>query len=80
MDFSTILRTTRDADMSAHLAEDDGDGRAPLPKHLRNATINFTSGVFAKRHGTVEFVKEGKEIVVHRRWKQAVFGIRRTDS
>jgi hypothetical protein len=80
MDFSTILRTTRNADMSAHLAEDDGDGRAPLPKHLKNATINFTSGVFAKRHGTVDFVQKGSETVVHRRLKQSVFGIRRTDS
>jgi hypothetical protein len=81
-DFSTIMRTTRDGDLSVHLAEDDRDGRNPLPKHLGNATISFSSGAFARDHSIVETVKDQRvdSIDSNKRWKQVVFGVRRTDS
>ena len=38
--FSTIVRATRNAEISAHVEEDD-HGKNPLPKHLAEATVNF---------------------------------------
>jgi hypothetical protein len=81
-DFSTIMRTTRDADLSAHLAGDDRDGRHPLPKHLKQATIRLTGEAFMKHHGKVEYVKEQEQDggVVQKQRKTAIFGIRRMNS
>jgi hypothetical protein len=76
------MRTTRSADLSVHLAEDDRDGSNPVPKHLVNATISFRSGAFERRHGDVETLRSKTVDTndTNKRWKQAVFGIRRTDS
>jgi hypothetical protein len=81
-DFSTVMRTTRSADLSVHLAEDDRDGRNPMPNHLINATIAFRSGAFERKHGEVEIVRSKTMDTndTNKRWKQAVFGIRRTNS
>jgi hypothetical protein len=76
------MRTTRDADLSAHLAGDDRDGRHPLPKHLKQATIRLTGEAFMKHHGKVEYVKEQEQDggVVQKQRKTAIFGIRRMNS
>jgi hypothetical protein len=59
--FSTVMRTTRGADLSVHLADDDRDGTNPMPKHLASATISFSSGAFTRRQGTMETLMGSKE-------------------
>lgn len=39
--FSTILRTTSHASVSARISSRDAIGQDPLPKHLAEATITF---------------------------------------
>lgn len=40
-DFSTILRTSRAAELSDELRDEDRDGRQPLPKRLARARIRI---------------------------------------
>lgn len=39
--FSTILRTTRAADITTGLNIEDVNGKDPLPDHIADATISF---------------------------------------
>ena len=39
--FSTIVRVSRTADMSVEVMDDDGDGREPLPKYLKEARFDM---------------------------------------
>jgi hypothetical protein len=78
------MRTTRDADLSAHLAGDDRDGRHPLPNHLKQATIRLTGEAFMHNRGRVEYTNDKDSAVVqkqvHKQWRNVILGIRRTDS
>lgn len=42
--FSTFLRISRGAHVDAEIQPCDMDGRDPLPKYLRTATVSFPDG------------------------------------
>jgi hypothetical protein len=39
--FSTVMRITRDAQLSVEISKEDGTGANPLPAYIANATISF---------------------------------------
>jgi hypothetical protein len=48
--FSTIMRVSRTAELSAEVMEQDGSGCDPLPSYLKNARVDFGNvGVATKR-------------------------------
>lgn len=54
-DFSTVLRTTRNAELSVEMKDEDNRGRDPLPKYLADAEVVFDQRRDAQ-HGSVEEV------------------------
>ena len=48
VNFSTILRVSHEARLTAPVDDADADGRDPLPKHLAKAELSFPSGTVDK--------------------------------
>jgi len=50
--FSTVLRTTRFANIDPKVLPDDGDGKDPMPNRLARAVVSFsTDGREMRRRG-----------------------------
>lgn len=50
--FSNILRLARGAHLSHEVANEDHDGKEPLPKHLQKATISFADTALWRQHAS----------------------------
>lgn len=61
-DFSTIMRATRQAELSASFRESDTGGENPLPKRLEQATVGIRKRVPASRAAKEAFEPVYEEV------------------
>ncbi|KAI9706204.1 MAG: hypothetical protein M1820_004965 [Bogoriella megaspora] len=65
--FSTILRTTKNAQLSVDIDPQDADGKDPVPKYIRNAVITFglhkNSEHYAQIETDAENIRSGSGVV-----------------
>ena len=64
-EFSTILRASRAAELSAEIRDGDASGKDPQPEYLAKATVAFASSSTRQApqgHGTVEMLSENDAV------------------
>ena len=59
--FSTIMRTTREAELDVRIARSDLDGRIPLPSYMSKATIAFRQGLAPRTVEKADYLPKGSK-------------------
>lgn len=59
-DFSTVLRTTRMAELSVEVRDEHLDGKSPLPASLREATARMRQEDTISKKATVRLLSDGE--------------------